>query len=291
MKYRFNGLIFVLLAVVLTACGGGGQTDTSGFSVVSTNPANNAIGVDVKMTISVTLSAPVTLESVTLENIILEDQNSGLEIEGTVTIDGSVISFKPNNDLNSDANYELIIPADFSTEIDQQLIREYRLSFSTSFIDDRSAPQVVSTIPPANALDVFVNSSVSVTFNESIKSTSVATSGIFEYDPIEEAVGVAIASTLSPLGDTLSLSFADLMLNSEYIVILPDITDAAGNKMEKYEWRFRTGDALDIEKPEILQSLPLVDAANIPITRPITSVAWATKTVQLHLTYKKITSG
>ncbi len=288
MKYRFNGLVFVLLAVVLTACGGGGQVDSSGFSVVSTSPPNNAIGVDVKTTISVTLSSPVTMESVSLENVTLQDQNSGLLIDGTVTIESSVISFKPNNDLNSNANYELTIPADFSAEIDQQLIREYRLSFSTSFIDDRSAPQVVSTIPPANALNVFINSGVSVTFNESIKSTSVVTSGIYEYDPIEDAVGEVITSTFSPLGDTLSLSFADLTLNSEYIVILSDITDVAGNKMERYEWRFRTGDVLDIEKPEILQSLPLIDAANIPITRPI-SVTFSEEMDRSKLTNRQFT--
>jgi len=273
MKFRFNIIALMLLVFVLTSCGGG-QTGIDEFSVVSTEPENNATGVEVDTSISVTLTSSLDFENITPEKITLFDLVSGLDIEGEVTVEGNKVIFAPTNPLRSNVDYKLEIANDFSTNINEQFVRDFTLEFKTQIGNDQSIPILESTIPAVNEVGVVLNAGISVTFNEPIKATSVNGFSLFEFDKASGQAGKKINALLSPSSNIVTLTPRipsnndELLPNTEYVVIISGITDDAGNQMQDYSWRFTTGGGVDSEPPEVEQEKPLNDTL-IPITRNV----------------------
>ena len=275
MKFRFNIIALMLLVFVLTSCGGG-QTGIDEFSVIETEPENNATSVDINTIISVQVSSSIDLVSIIPEKITLSDFISGLDVEGDITIEDDKIIFAPANPLRSNADYRLRVSRDFSANVDEHLARDYSLSFKTKLGNDQQSPSIESVIPADKTVGVVVNAGISVTFDEPIKATSVTGFELYEVDQSSGQVGQKIEGILSPTSNIVTFSpitvnSNELNQNTEYEVKLSGITDDAGNQMEDYSWRFTTGgeDAIDSEAPIVQQVKPLNDSIDIPITRGI----------------------
>ena len=273
MKYRFKIVALLLFVSVLTACGGG-ISNTDDFSIISTKPSNNATNVSVDTVISITLSSLIEFENISQEKITLQDDISGLEIEGDVTVDGNEIKFTPTEPLRSNVDYRLRVARDFSAKTENQLVRNFSLSFKTELGNDKNAPSVDIIVPEKGEIDVVVNTGISVTFDEPIKATSAIGLGLYEIDSETGQAGKRIEGRLSPTNNIITYKpNTELLQNTEYVVILKGITDDAGNLLNEYSWKFVTGGegALDTQAPSVVEVKPSNDSINVPITRKISA--------------------
>lgn len=111
-------LFFALSFTLFTACGGGGggsnpppaPKDTTAPTISSISPANNAISISLKPSISLTFSEAVT--GVTAANVLLSKTNTGASpITLTVSGSGNSYSFKPSANLEYNTQYFVVIKA------------------------------------------------------------------------------------------------------------------------------------------------------------------------------------
>jgi len=114
---------------------------------------------------------------------------------------------------------------------------------SDSFTVDTVAPSVVSTSPANGATGVAVNTTVSVTFNEAMKASTITT-GSFTL----VADSTSVSGSVSYNSGTYTATFtpsANLPNNKTCTATLSTaITDAAGNPLATaYSWSFTTAQA------------------------------------------------
>ncbi|MBA7669352.1 hypothetical protein ES703_77482 [subsurface metagenome] len=121
---------------------------------------------------------------------------------------------------------------------------------SDSFTVDTTAPTISSTSPVADATNVAVDTTVSVTFNEAMESSTITTSS-FTLDSVSGSVSYdsgTYTATFTPS--------ANLAYNTTYTATLSTaITDAAGNPLAaEYSWSFTTvvgeGVIVSIDAPD-----------------------------------------
>ncbi|MEW6183453.1 MAG: Ig-like domain-containing protein, partial [Bacillota bacterium] len=225
------------------------ENDITAPTVTGTDPANNATGVPVNKTITVTFS----------ENV-LQDANFGdITLKaGTVTvsracnISGKVLTIDPSVNLAYSTSYSVYIPAAAVKDIaNNALAGSYTFDFSTQSnggggsgdsSGDTTPPQVKSTDPMDKAKDVRENKTITVTFDENIKEGDVAAYGKII---LRDAQGKDTAFSKSISGSMLTMDPAgNLHYNETYTVSIPagSIADTSGNKLAKdYAFSFTTG--------------------------------------------------
>jgi len=141
---------------------------------------------------------------------------------------------------------------------------------SDSFTVDTTAPTVVSTSPADGASDVAVGTTVTATFSEAMKASTITTSS-FTLD--------GVAGSVSYNSGTYTATFtpsAHLSYNTTYTANLSTaITDAAGNPLASaYSWSF---DTIETVVPGDATGDGLVDARDITkVERIIASLDAAT---------------
>ena len=76
-------------------------------TVVSTNPANGAAGIEVRSSISVTFSEPMLSSSITSANFTVTGSNGA--VAGIVSVNGAVATFTPSAGLVGSSSYTLLL--------------------------------------------------------------------------------------------------------------------------------------------------------------------------------------
>ena len=118
-------------------------------------------------------------------------------------------------------------------------VEDYRVSVPEA-LPDYTPPTVTTVSPPDNALNVPVNSLVTVDFSEAIDESTLSNTSL-----TLTGGTVPVNSTVSYNPETKQAVFsptANLQYNTSYIATLSNsISDAAGNTMlENYSWSFTT---------------------------------------------------
>ncbi len=126
---------------------------------------------------------------------------------------------------------------------------------------------IISTDPSPNAVNVAVNSIISVTFSEAVDPSTI------DIDSFIISSGAYADGTVSISSDNKTAIFtpaADLSYNSEYIVTLKStISGLSGNSIEDdYDYIFTTGTGADLIRPEVSVN-PGNDAAGISVAGDI----------------------
>ena len=135
---------------------------------------------------------------------------------------------------------------------------------SDGFTVDTVAPDVLSTVPSADATGVGIATAVTATFDEDV--TAVDLSGI----TIPGATGVS--ATLNEATDTLTIAHDAFDNLTSYTVTIPAgaIEDLAGNPNALYTWSFTTG-AADVTPPTVLSTVPSADATDVAVATAVTA--------------------
>jgi poly(3-hydroxybutyrate) depolymerase len=203
---------------------------------------------------------------------------------GSINVFGSSLTLTLTTALQNATAYHVVAAnnaiADLSGNSFAGFANTSTYNFTTVAGADVTAPALVSPFSPAdNAINVSLNTSLVVNFNENIfllggliSIVNSATSAVVQtFDPISMTI----------IGGTLNLNLSTALLNNTtYHITIANtaIADAAGNYFAGFTdattWNFTTVAANDITAP-VLIALPFVPAdneMNVAVNAPINAV-------------------
>jgi methionine-rich copper-binding protein CopC len=124
--------------------------------VISTIPVNNAAGIPINTTITVTFNEPIIAGS---DNIVLKlTANLGTVIPTTLSISGNILTIKPNVALANGTQYTVIL---HSGSVTSTTGVPLAAAYTTRFTTTGTNPAINSIIPETNAIDIPVNTTES----------------------------------------------------------------------------------------------------------------------------------
>ena len=134
----------------------------------------------------------------------------------------------------------------------------------TTTNNDTTAPQVLSVVPPDNASNVSINTTIQVIFDEPMDPATVTSAANF----LVEDGGVAVTGTRVLSSDGLTATFtpsANLATNTEFqVTITTNVTDLSANNLQfNYISFFTTGNTIDNTPPQVVLFTPPDLATNI----------------------------
>ena len=223
--------------------------------------------VPINTAVSVTFSQAMNPATITAATITLMDEH-GQIVGGSVSYSGRTAIFAPTSTLTKSTRYIVTIAPTVQSYTGRALSTSYSFSFLTNSVPDTTAPVVIQTAPEGRALNVFVNTAVSVTFSEAMDPASITTSTV----TLEDADGRKVSATVNYMGTTAVLApLRDLDYNTIYIVsIAATVRDLAGNAMgASHSFSFTTGDVPDTTAPGILETVPQNAAADVAVNSPV----------------------
>ncbi|MFI6505900.1 Ig-like domain-containing protein [Nonomuraea typhae] len=196
-------------------------------SVVSTQPQDGEDDVRIEAEVEAVFSEPVTDALITVKS------SSDTEVPGTTRMgQGSYrLFFKPSQLLSPDTTYTATVSGakDSSGTV---MGSAHSWSFTTA-PPDTTAPQVLTTVPAADATNVPLETTVQTIFSESVSAVRLV---------IKDPSGAAVQGTLT--GGARGWTFTPasrLAAQTRYQVEVSDAKDASGNVMTPHAWSFTTG--------------------------------------------------
>jgi hypothetical protein len=233
---------------------GGGTADVTPPSLVSSVPANAAVGVLQMTALSLTFSEPMNRTSLLVST-------SPMVSLGSATWDGSgrTATFSPPAGWQQDTSYTVTIDGQ---DLASNLLPTATVNFRTLLIDV-TPPTVVRTVPIPDAGDVDVMVNANITFSEPVRVVGAS----IELTPDAGCVP-SLDPTFTRLSCNNTLPLAPL---TDYRLTVPtSVRDVAGNPMaQPATFRFRTASVPDTQRPTIVSVLPTDASVGARITEPM----------------------
>ncbi len=242
-------------------------------TVISTVPANSATGVPINQALSATFSVamnPATIDTATFT----VTGPGGVAITGAVTyvVAGSVATFTPVADLAPSTVYTATITTGVQDLAGTALASNYVWTFTTAAAPDTTKPTVLATIPLNGTTDVPFNQVVSATFSKAMNPATITSTSFTLQGPGGAAVAGLVA--YAAVGDTATFTpTVNLAPSTLYTAtITTGATDLAGNALAaNYVWIFTTGAIPDTTKPEIVSTIPVNTATDVPLNQTVSA--------------------
>jgi hypothetical protein len=212
--------------------------------VVSTDPANSAVGVALNKVITATFSTAMNATSVNATTFQVK-QGSNV-IAGTITYSGFTASFAPSLPLASNTVYTAVITTGAKDTAGNSLAANHYWSFATG-----NVPSVVSTDPVNTATGVALNKRIMATFSEAMNATTI-NSGTFL---VRQGI-TPISGTVSYVGTAATFTpSVNLQAGTTYTAtITTGAQNPVGNSIATdYVWSFTTT-GVTVPRPSILGS-------------------------------------
>lgn len=232
-------------------------------TVVSTDPANNAVGVLRNKVITATFSE--AMNPATIGSLSFTVRNGLTPVSGTVTYSGLTASFVPTTLLNPNTVYTATISTMASSmATGVPLAINYVWTFTTIVIPP---PTVISTVPINNATGVPLNQVVTATFSEAMNP---ATIGSLTFT-LKQGLTI-VPGTVTYAGNTATYTPSS-NLNSG-LVYTATITTGARSLANNiplaanYVWTFT---AIVIPPPTVISTVPVNNATGVPLNQVVTA--------------------
>lgn len=246
--------------------GNGGTADTTRPVVSYTTPANNATGVAVNSSVSVTFSEAMDPASITTSTFLVAD--AGNVKSGTITMSGGnrIATFKPSAPFSSGSDCSVTLQSGVKDAAGNGLANAYTWHFSTGTTQDGTPPMVVAVIPASGATNVSLNTAVTVLFSEEFDAASV-TGATFT---ISQGA-TPVSGGIEIVGPTATLKpSANLQPNTSYTGTITGVRDLSWNAMSgTFTWTFTTGTAIDTSNPVVVSVSPSNGATGVPVATSI----------------------
>lgn len=213
-----------------------GETDSTVPTVTESVPLNSAIDIAIDQEVVVTFSE--AMEASTINSTTLTLSTDVTEVAGAVDYSGTAATFTPSADLEHSTLYTVLVTVGATDEAGNALAAIHTFSFTTLTAPDIIVPEIDTTHPIDNAIDVARNQVISLTFNEEMDASTVNTTTFTLSD------GAAVSGTVDYSGTTATFSPADILASDVLYTatITTGVTDLAGNALaENTEWTFTTG--------------------------------------------------
>jgi hypothetical protein len=228
-------------------------------TVVSTQPADGATGIEIDATVQATFSLPVDSSSVNASTFMLR-QGSGT-IAGTVSSSGAAVTFRPSAPLAPNLPYRATLTTGVRDVNGNHLAADYAWSFTTA--PDTTPPTVTATTPANGATAVPVTATVTATFSEPVDSTTVNSQTF----TVTSAGGAPVAGAIQWRGSSVTFTptstFSGLTVYAARAST--GIRDLAGNPLTAdVVWTFTT--APDTVPPRVVSTSPTLNGQVPPRT-------------------------
>lgn len=283
-KAKMSKLLVALFVTgILAGCGGGGGSsdtppapiDTTTPSVVSTNPAHEAVSVPTNRAVTVTFNKAINPASINSSTFSLRNDNTGALVTGSLTYDepSRTATLRPDA-LAADTTYRATVTSQITDMNGRRMTADYTWQFTTapaatSDLLDETPPSVQSTYPAADATSVPLNTSVLITFSEALDPTTINN----QTYTLRRNGTTQVAGTISYVGTTASFKpNSPLSANTNYSAeVTTGIQDLAGNPLQSiYSWGFTTetlpAPTMD---PQVETVSPEPGEQNVPVDSPI----------------------
>lgn len=209
-------------------------------TVVNTDPASGATGVNPHKPIYATFSEPISPTTVTPSTFLLSSPDG--PVQGSVAYDPATYraTFTPAKALQSNSLHTATLTADIRDRLGNPLA-PYTWTFTTGPLDT-VAPTVVAREPGPGATGVSLSADIVITVSEELKPDTVVAAhftlqGPYGFVPWESV-------TYDEAGPRITLNPRGLLLpTARYTVtIAPAVTDWAGNPIAEDDrtWSFTT---------------------------------------------------
>ena len=257
-------------ALLLTACGRKGPVpppDKTPPVVTSTSPADGASLIPINSSIMITFSKEMDASTINPQTVTLTFE--GGAVQGTVTCTGTTAVFKPSQLLNQTTTYTLTI----STGV-KDIYSIAMTADSHYFFVTETLPSVSDHYPATDAVDVPVNTDISVLFSEPVSGPTI-TFTLNSIDPTSAITGTVDCDWKSFNGTTaiftpivLPGSLYGLAGNTTYRAkVSAGLQDLQGKAMQDdYTWTFTTKSTPDKTSPTVSATDPTTGATDVPVS-------------------------
>lgn len=268
-RLYMTAIAALFLAVFFTGCKKDDYVEISGVCplVISTDPENLATGVPLDKVMTATFNQSMNPSTITPESFSLQSGAKGmLVLTGDLAYNGvnSTLSFTPSAKLAPATTYTATISTKVKDITGNALQEDYVWTFSTG---TTISPMVVSTDPVNNDSGVFLNKTVTASFNQEMDPLSTTSSTFTIMQGI-----TPVAGTISYSGTTVSFKpSADFSSNTVYTgTIKAGVKNLSGTTLaEDYVWNFTTG---TISAPKVNSTDPLNQATGVALPKVINVV-------------------
>jgi len=236
-------------------------TFSTGISptILSSDPANNAIGIELNKIVVATFSVPMDPATFTPATFTL---NQGTNvIAGTISYTGSTVSFTPAIALTPNTIYTGKITTAIKSAAGIPLAADYQWSFTTGL-----SPTVISSSPLDLENGVSLNKVVTATFSVPMDPlTLTGTTYTLNQGTIP------VLGTVTYLGSTATFT-PSVALNPNTIytaTITTGVKNVAGIPLSvKHVWAFTTSALL---APTVISTDPLNNASGVALNKVVTA--------------------
>lgn len=246
LQQRRYGLVPLLLALFLAACGGGGLDPVLGTpvagvapTVLSTTPATGppmVTGVATNSRVSVRFSKAMAPATITPASVTLACP-AGTPVAAGVTYDADTRSatLAPAAPLTANTLCLATVTTAVQDDTGLALSSPYSWSFMTGAGADATAPTVASVSPLNTSTNVCLTQAVTVLFSEAMDPTTVTTANV-----VVSNGGIAVPGTVNYDDNSQTASFvptnaAGFAANITFIVTVRSgatgVRDIAGNPL------------------------------------------------------------
>lgn len=229
--------------------------------VISTIPANGALGVPFNQIISATFNEAMNPSTINASTFIIKKAD-GTAVTGTVTYSGTTATFTPASRLSPNTTYTGRITTG-SKDVDGNALQtDYVWTFSTGMI---IVPVVISTDPTSNEINVALNKTITATFSVPMDPSTIDNSTFI----VKQGTNT-IAGAITYTGSTVSFKpTSPFNLNTVYTVT---ITTGAKSLLQgtplatNYIWSFVT-----VAAPTVISTDPFTDQTGVNLNKTVTA--------------------
>ncbi len=273
--------------------------DTQPPVVALLAPLNNATSVGFSTTLQITFNE--NIQTVTGKSLKIYDLNAPTNpvetIDGAVGVitTGKTVTFTPLTTLSGSKTYYVLIDPgmiiDLAGNAYGGISNNTSWRFSTVIVDTQ-APAIAQLVPANNETNVAISVSLTITFNENIKTVTGKKIKFFDNADTSNPIETIDASSGSVNGKAVMFTLSQLLKGTKtYYVLIESgaITDISNNAFggiaSSSVWRFST----DAKAPAIVQLTPTNNSTDISATTSLVVqfdeniVAGAGKTLTVYI--------
>jgi methionine-rich copper-binding protein CopC len=225
-------------------------------TVIAQSPASAATNVSALTTVTATFNESIVSSSLVFT--LLDASNNPVATTVSYNDSTHVATLTPIAPLKAGVKYTASVTAANDAA-------GYSLSSAVTWAFTTIAPTVTAQTPAGGATGVARNASPTVTFNESIQSTSITLS-------LTGPGNVSVPGAVSYSDTTHTATFTPsvwLAGNTLYTVTLSSATDAAGNSIAgPTSWTFSTIPAV---LPAVVSEIPTINGSNVALGSTISA--------------------
>jgi len=243
--------------------------------VISTVPANLAVGVPVGQALTATFSEAMDPASINSATFLLS-VTGGAPINGVISYaaNGSVATFTPNAPLAYSTNYTATITSAALDLNDDMGATSHTWTFTTAATPLAIPPTVVSTVPVTLPMDTSVplNQLISADFSKAMNPNTITSTTFMLTGPGTTPVsGLVVYAAIG--NQLLFIPTVNLTANTTYTAtITTGVQDLAGDPLAaNYVWTFQTSAVINPISPEIVATVPASGASNVPLNQAVSA--------------------